>query len=76
MEAPQSALSQRLSREYPEASRTLNRAIRDGNPVKIILENGSSIIVRSSARALREERVVINLQERQDQEAQTQPVTA
>lgn len=61
MKAPQSALSRKLSREYPHASRRLNRAIRRGVPVEIILENGSRRTVRSTPGSAEKDTVTIDL---------------
>ena len=61
MQAPQSALSRKLSREYPRESRRLNRAIRQGKSVEITLEDGSVRVFQSSSGPTHEGVVEINL---------------
>ncbi len=69
MQAPQSALSRKLSREYPRESRRLNRAIRQGKSVKITLEDGSVRVFQSSSGPTREGVVEIDLSEKRNARA-------
>lgn len=48
-QAPESQLSKRLSKEYPQVSRKINSCIRNNVPVKLILEDGDAKYLASSS---------------------------